>query len=1045
MSFESVYRSKTGVTELNKVATMIGSLVIKNQYEAQLYETSQSLSNYIKYHGAYTQTDSFADYSLDERREYNDAVHVIMSKLNGNRYVYNKGLLNTLCESRISTLEERFKAKDLMTIDYLIALRYCRTQSYNEENSYYRQFLGKSEPNDEKIYILNMDVGENGYVKVDDLSTSPMKDLDYYTKVLSDGEYVYKNLGTLESWYNDDSSLIAENFYYAVTMYVEDINKTLTPKTYNYFILQQHIDEIIDEYPTKYYLRFIGKEYSPYYIRNLPNYSIIQYNKTIMSGVEQSYFFKSYEKAKKQVLLDYIKGFDSKQPLYNLLMIQNLLYYTVINYSASYIERYSLGIYSEENCNDILDSYGYSSLKSIKDLELKQRIVRNLNDLISNKGNNYILDLILNKILQDPTSELKRYYLEKQYTINTDNSIKINTAAGLESSVKLIFREVPALSLNTLSTTEDKYHDYDNFIWDDNLWGGISDTDTDQSKLTKKNYIKYKLLSSNFNSILTKYITLTKSIDLLDAQRQLRDSIYLMLKYFDEHESEAFFKQKVDFESFSATPSALFAMICWLQQMKTFKNPDTILYDNCVINNSVVFRRMGELAVDKATLENNTFVIDGKPVVVYDITPEIANWKVVDFIKENKDLFEDNDTYSEYVRNFFKNLKSNNHIPSTRLTDLYDSITNEKIEDGILTYEYIEDDIKYMEPTIENIEDYLTRFRFFENGIDLGEITSNTTFEDLLTDYKNQYPNLIRRITEKMQKCYDYREFQAWAYLLELSRTDNSIGFIFKGYKTFSDYIHSVESDTLVDYVFSNLKSYQPIADSYTNGELSIGVETYKKIHNTEYRISDICAMQNELTDLFKEWVTANFSELVYSSDENEETDSFSTDMKLLFDEFLSVFSQLYTVDYNYSFGNKEYDGLFLQLFYNPLALAYRDKYTDNLDLRYLIKFKYKDTYSFTMNMWDNLSSKIRVNDMIANINNDIKYDSETNEYKIDDQFLYELSLYFSSILRDYVGYNDKINKILVKDISEDKISFQSKLEIKSEQLGDKTYYEKNS
>ena len=49
MSFESVYRSKTGVTELNKVATMIGSLVIKNQYEAQLYETSQSLSNYIKY------------------------------------------------------------------------------------------------------------------------------------------------------------------------------------------------------------------------------------------------------------------------------------------------------------------------------------------------------------------------------------------------------------------------------------------------------------------------------------------------------------------------------------------------------------------------------------------------------------------------------------------------------------------------------------------------------------------------------------------------------------------------------------------------------------------------------------------------------------------------------------------------------------------------------------------------------------------------------------------------------------------------------------
>ena len=319
MSFESVYRSKTGVTELNKVASMIGSLVIKNQYEAQLYETSESLSNYIKYHGAYTKTDSFADYSLDERREYNELVHVVMNSLHGNRYDYSLAKLNTLCESRSSTLNERLKLKDLITIDYLIALRYCRTKYYDEKNSYYRQFLGKPEPNDEKIYVLNMDAGDNGYVKVDDLNTPPIKDLVYYTKVIEDGEYVFKSLGLLDSWYNENNELIADNFYYEILLYVEDINKNLTPKTYNYFILQQHINEIITKHPTKYYLRFICKDYTPYYLRNLPNYSVIQYDKTIMSGIEQSYFFKSYEKAKKQVQLDYIKGFDSKQPLYNLV------------------------------------------------------------------------------------------------------------------------------------------------------------------------------------------------------------------------------------------------------------------------------------------------------------------------------------------------------------------------------------------------------------------------------------------------------------------------------------------------------------------------------------------------------------------------------------------------------------------------------------------------------------------------------------------------------------------------------------------------------
>ena len=51
------------------------------------------------------------------------------------------------------------------------------------------------------------------------------------------------------------------------------------------------------------------------------NYDIIKYKKNILSDTELTYFFKAYNKAKTQVLLDYIDGFDSKQPLYNILMI----------------------------------------------------------------------------------------------------------------------------------------------------------------------------------------------------------------------------------------------------------------------------------------------------------------------------------------------------------------------------------------------------------------------------------------------------------------------------------------------------------------------------------------------------------------------------------------------------------------------------------------------------------------------------------------------------------------------------------------------------
>ena len=65
MSFENVYRSETGAAEIEKIADFIGSLVIKNKYEANRKETSESIANYYAYYGAYTKTDHFSDYDKD--------------------------------------------------------------------------------------------------------------------------------------------------------------------------------------------------------------------------------------------------------------------------------------------------------------------------------------------------------------------------------------------------------------------------------------------------------------------------------------------------------------------------------------------------------------------------------------------------------------------------------------------------------------------------------------------------------------------------------------------------------------------------------------------------------------------------------------------------------------------------------------------------------------------------------------------------------------------------------------------------------------------
>ena len=125
MSFEAVYRSRQGAREITKIADFIGSLVIKNEYEAQRYETSESLSSYIQYHGAYTGTDSFRDYDLEFRRNNKDSV---MHLMNGyvKDYQFDLGVLNTLTESRVESLEKGLNLKSSLYRDYLKALRVCR-------------------------------------------------------------------------------------------------------------------------------------------------------------------------------------------------------------------------------------------------------------------------------------------------------------------------------------------------------------------------------------------------------------------------------------------------------------------------------------------------------------------------------------------------------------------------------------------------------------------------------------------------------------------------------------------------------------------------------------------------------------------------------------------------------------------------------------------------------------------------------------------------------------------------------------------------------
>lgn len=910
MSFENVYRSREGTREITKIANFIGKLVIKNEYEAKACETTESVSEYYKYYGAYTKHDNFDDYSLNDREYYHNYVLLLLTDKG-----YTQPVINNLKRKSVKFLKENEKVQVIK--DYLWSLRVARVMNYDEKNFYYRQFLGKPNTKNDVINVKNLD--------------------------------------------SDAFELIP----------IHTVTEKKYPNTYTYYFLQDNIQTLINKYPNLNYLRFINSTYSPFYLRSLPNYSIIRYQTGLLNSTELSFFMKSYNKAKTEVLLDYIDGFDSKQPLYNVLMIQNLLYYTIINYSNSYIERFSLCDYTNENVDHILRSYGYDNLTRIESNDLKQRIVKNINDLIYNKANNYILELILDKIIQTEGNELKRYYVEKQYETDDHLAISIDTGKSLENSVKLTLKEAQAVTRNELSTNDDDiYVDYDSFTYSDDLWGGINESDSQAIKEEKKAKLKKQILKLNFNSILTRYITLTRTIDILEAQRNLRDSLYLMLKYFEINNSSEFFIRKINFDSFQCTPSALFAAMCWLQQMKFYEDSDIIIKNQMLINSTAVFRSYGKSVTDQEGFER-TFIKNGKVMYSYDITPELLDWNVVDFLKND------------------------------------DEISTIQIGKA-LNYELVSaDGFKHNVTEYEDIGDYVTKYRFYENGMQLGDVTSNTTFEELISDYKNQYPKLIERIGKKLKDSYDFNTYQAWLFLLNQSRKDNSIYGIFKNATRYTEYIkNECESSELITWI------QKEVIDKNT------GKKDFDKI----------CKTLSTINNAFKDWVKNSFSTLVYESETDSDEDSYVSDMIILFNEFLSTYSELYNVDYKYTFGNtRESNENALQLFYNPLYCHFTDKYTDDINLRY-------EEYTKLLRDCDdyiklNYSQSISIADRFEEaINNELEYDRKTKKYSVIP-LLYKETIKFHDFYTDLANLKEEIG-INVHTSHLDSISLKEDLKI---------------
>jgi hypothetical protein len=123
-------------------------------------------------------------------------------------------------------------------------------------------------------------------------------------------------------------------------------------------------------------------------------------------------------------------------------------------------------------------------------------------------------DLIVEKLLDIVTDEsvtIKRYYLTKIYNTNAEGQTIFDTNKTYDENVDVIFKE--KIIRNGNNTVTEGTVDYDSFVEDDDTWGGDLANLNDVTKNEIKQHFKRELLKMDFSSILTKYLTISSTIN----------------------------------------------------------------------------------------------------------------------------------------------------------------------------------------------------------------------------------------------------------------------------------------------------------------------------------------------------------------------------------------------------------------------------------------------------------------------------------------------------------------------------------------------------
>lgn len=423
------------------------------------------------------------------------------------------------------------------------AKRAERVANYTENNPYYRQFCGLPYDRSQYINILNTDAGDGS------------------------------------------------------TVYLHKVKPDTYPLTFSRLYFERDIEKVYADFDYLY-LKFIEKPMTPYEIRSKNQFDICYYEKGYLDESELSYWFESYSLAQAEIMgVDYISAFQGTYKAYVNLQFVFLLDYAFKVYTGKKLEKYAVRDYSDTEIYDILDSNNLSGIKTLS-IALLRRVIQRLPELKAYTGTNKVINIIFD-IVADKSLTVKRYYLQKKYNIDTSGQTELDKERLYDKSVDLVFIEKTTNQGSESMNTLDQEYTYEEIVSSDDTWGNCTQISSATEKMKIKEEMKKILLSKDFNTVMTKYIGLSKIVDMNARLLDLNNKLGVFYQYA-LNQGNDLSKDTVVFDNIETTALALYAAWCIVYGIiHGASDPDRINNDATIIE-GVMKLRSGEMVISDA-------------------------------------------------------------------------------------------------------------------------------------------------------------------------------------------------------------------------------------------------------------------------------------------------------------------------------------------------------------------------------------------------------------------------------------------------------------